>query len=422
LSDVADAFVRPLMHHASRSGIGIAAGRARFHSSFLGRVMSAATTYGVDLRELIVRLGERNQVDAPAALIEELARHLAAEGPRDRVRVDIAAVKADVPERFEEQVRERARELKEKSTKLGMDSVLNVVVSGYEMTHVSPFVETGYGCAMSNIMLAEPRLLDTVLRIADGLVDYLLLDSGAHPVPEGALNASRLLTYQDHDMWAHAAVTHLTALLDGRLRGACVAVTGVPPLAVRAAMALAEARAEVLMDSSLDTEARALAHVADGVRVCPLVEAAARADAVMSLSPRRPCVDAACARAMRPGAVLYDGGIGSVARDAVPAAEARGVRVVRIDMRPTLAAVALEQIGMRRVVDEHMGRATWNGVSVVAGGLIGREGEVIVDSIRRPSRIIGIADGKGGILRADSREPDVLEVRRAIAQKQIAGD
>jgi hypothetical protein len=42
------------------------------------------------------------------------------------------------------------------------------------------------------------------------------------------------------------------------------------------------------------------------------------------------------------------------------------------------------------------------GVSVVAGGLMGREGDVVIDSISNPTRVIGIADGTGRLLRKTS--------------------
>ena len=415
LLDVSEAYIRPLMHEPKRSGIGITSGRARFHSSYLGRVMKASAEFGIDVRELILRMGEQNQVDAPDDLIERLAHQIAGERPRERVRVDIASTSADIPEGFENEVLARARELKEKSSKLGVESVLNVVASPYELTHVSPFVETSYGCALSNIMLADAGLLGRVLELADGLVDYVLLDPGGHPVPEGALSHSTLLTYLDHEMWARATVTHLTALLGGSVQGRRIAVTGTPPLAARAALALADAGAEVALTPDL----AGVATPADGVRTCPLEDAAADADAVLSLSPRRPAVGAGVVARMKEGALLYDGGIGSLEREAVPAAEGRGIRVVRVDMRPSLAATALELIGIHRIVQDRMGREMWDGISVVAGGLIGRVGEVIVDSIHRPTRVIGIADGRGGILRADPEDPSVRRVRHAIARKRL---
>jgi 4-hydroxy-2-oxovalerate aldolase len=433
LLDISEAFIAPLLHEPRRSSIGITSGRAKFHSSFLGRVTRAATRHGIDTRDLIMRLCERDTIEAPEDLIEELAQDLAASGPPKSVRVDIASTTAEAPKGFDEQVGERARELREKARKLGLESVLNIVVTPYEMTTVSPYVETRYGCAMSNIMIAEADQLEDVLAQVDGLVDYVLLDGGGSSLAKEPLKKSVLLTYLDHEMWARATVSHVTLLMGGRVHGKKLAITGIPPLALRAAQALAEAGAEVTLDSenlgtdygfslSTQTEQQQAAEKTRSPSPGFLLEAAETADAIISLSPRNPAVSADVVKAMRPGALLYDGGIGSIEGDAMPAAEARGVRVVRVDMRPSLAATALEAIGTRRIVEDHMGRDTWQGVSVVAGGLIGAKGDIIVDSIAQPTRVIGVADGQGGVLRPDPKDPEVLAVRQAIAGKQLAGD
>jgi hypothetical protein len=267
---------------------------------------------------------------------------------------------------------------------------------------VSPFVETAFGVAVSNVMLADAGPLGAVLQAADGLVDYALVDGGGEALPEGALADTVLLTYSDRAMWADAAAAHLAKLVPGTLAGKAVMVTGEDELVLRLALTLDEMGAEVATED-----------------VAPLEEAAADADVVVAMAPRSPVVTRAVASAMRPGALLYDGGIGSLAPDAVAEAERRGVRVVRIDMRPTLAATALALIGMRRLVTERMGRAEWDGVSVVAGGLVGREGEVVVDSIRAPSRVIGVADGRGGILPANSDQSDVRRVRLYIVRQRL---
>lgn len=420
LLDISEAFVRPLMHAPRRSSLGITTGRARFHSSFLGRVMAAATAYGIDPRELILRVGERDPVDAPAELVAAAAQEIAAERPRAPIRVDPAASAEQPPGGFEDEVTLRAQELREKGCKHGLPSVLNVVVTRYEVTRVSPFVETRFGCALSNVMLAEGDRLPAALAAADPYVDYVLADPGDAPFDAGMLRKAVPLLYSDHEMWARTTAVHLTALLEGSLSGRTIAVTGTPGLARRAAVEFAAAGARVALDPSACPQAMDAPFAEDGrIAVGAVGEAAAQADAVVSLSPRRPAVDSGTVARMRPGALLYDGGIGSLAREAVPAAEARGIRVVRIDMRPSLAATALERMGMRRIVREHMGRATWDGVSVVAGGLIGGEGEVIVDSVSRPTRVVGVADGRGGVLHPEADAPAVRRVRRVIAQKML---
>lgn len=399
LLDASEAFIRPLLHNTGYSGLGITSGRAQFHSSFLTTVLDAAKEFGIDPRDLILRLCEHDKVNAPLELVERLAREIAAQGPRSRTPFALASSVGGRPEGLVEQVRERAEELKEKARKNAISSVLNIVVGPYEGDRVSPYVETGFGCALSNIMLHDPRPLDGILECVDGIVDYVLLDPGDAPVPTGVLTRSVLLTYSDHEMWARAATSHLASLLDGGLHGKTIVLTGVEALTGPAAHLLAAAGAEVLPEAKED--------------------GAAKAHAVVALSPRKPCIDARFVDAMDEGALLYDGGIGSLEPDAVAAAEAKGIQVVRVDMRPTLAATALEHISMKNIVGERMGRETWNGVRVVAGGLIGNRGEVVVDNIHNPTHIFGIADGKGGILEPEGMEEAVRKVRKAIAERKL---
>jgi 4-hydroxy-2-oxovalerate aldolase len=412
LLDISEAFIRNLAPQHRRSPIGITTGRAKFHSSFLGRVLTAAGSYGVDPRDLILRLCEHDQVNAPVELLESLAAELANKATGSRIRVDVAASPAEAPTDFNAQVHARAAELKEQGSKRGLPSVLNVVVTPYEVTAVSPYVETAFGCAMANVMLAEPARLSDVLEAADPLVNYVLLDAATIAIPDGALKMATLLPYSDQAMWARAAVTHVTALMEGDVQGAELAVTGFPELAMPAALRLQALGANVWLYAGLPDEDQ----------MPTLLEIADKMDGVLSLSPRQPAVGAEVVAAMDTGSLLYDGGIGSLAEEAVSAAESRGIRVVRVDMRPTLAATALELIGARRIVKEHMGRATWGGVDVVAGGLIGHRDEVIVDSIGAPARVIGVADGKGGILAPDPQDDRVLRVRQAIAEMRLHKD
>jgi len=57
--------------------IGVATGAGKFHSSFLPRVRKVAEQTGVDLRELVMRVGEADMVDPNEDLIMTLAQELA---------------------------------------------------------------------------------------------------------------------------------------------------------------------------------------------------------------------------------------------------------------------------------------------------------------------------------------------------------
>jgi outer membrane lipoprotein-sorting protein len=44
------------------------------------------------------------------------------------------------------------------------------------------------------------------------------------------------------------------------------------------------------------------------------------------------------------------------------------------------------------------GRKLINNINIVSGGYIGAYGDLVVDNINRPSKIIGMADGKGKVI------------------------
>jgi len=58
---------------------------------------------------------------------------------------------------------------------------------------------------------------------------------------------------------------------------------------------------------------------------------------------------------------------------------------------------------------------------IVAGGYIGKEGNIIVDQIHEPSQIIGIADGMGGVKDKDQLTDDDQEAMRMIQDAIKAG-
>ncbi|MDX9713886.1 MAG: hypothetical protein RBT37_00490 [Dissulfurispiraceae bacterium] len=72
-----------------------------------------------------------------------------------------------------------------------------------------------------------------------------------------------------------------------------------------------------------------------------------------------------------------------------------GAEVVRLDGYAALAGEIIGLIDAQKLVDQIMGRRNINSVSVVAGGVWGHDGDVIVNSIKAPTKIIGIADGNG---------------------------
>lgn len=76
--DIGERLIAPLMPaQKGVDDVAVATGAGRFHSSFLPKVKKVADETGVDLRELIMRVGEAEMVHPDEELIMDLAQELA---------------------------------------------------------------------------------------------------------------------------------------------------------------------------------------------------------------------------------------------------------------------------------------------------------------------------------------------------------
>ena len=86
----------------------------------------------------------------------------------------------------------------------------------------------------------------------------------------------------------------------------------------------------------------------------------------------------------------------------------RNLKIFRVDPQSGLSG---ELSGIKKAYEMQEkinGRRVLNGVSMIAGGILGNDGEVVVDSVTKPKEILGIADGLGGI----KREIDLSDQER----------
>lgn len=203
----------------------------------------------------------------------------------------------------------------------------------------------------------------------------------------------------------------LTHVLGPDLTGVTAGVLGTGNLALKSALLLAErgatlrvaGRDERAVRRTVDAVAAVLpaftperpAPLADGDRLALLVTAVSASAVVGPEWVER----------LAPGAVVVDAGIDNVSPSFCQAALAAGATVLRLDTRAAEAQVLWPAPGF---FDGTFGRGTVDGVQVVAGGVVGRRGDVVVDDRSRPSQVVGVASGSGGLV----AESDLTDEQR----------
>lgn len=101
---------------------------------------------------------------------------------------------------------------------------------------------------------------------------------------------------------------------------------------------------------------------------------------------------------LKDNALCLDGGIGNFSEEFISTALENGHDVRRLDVRQSQEIMdGYINSRLNSQFSEIIGRDVINNHSVVAGGIMGQDGQVIIDRIVNPTRVIGIANGIGGV-------------------------
>ncbi len=437
--------IRPLLGRREISPMAVTSGFARFHSSLTPKVVQYAQKHGIDVRDLIVRLCQEDLISAPDDLLERLGRELASEKMPCAISIPVGRLNGLRHCAGKEAVESLIRELRPHALKFGKYSAINAVIGGSPQPEigVSGNIQHTAAHVTGSVSYTTDAQLDTILQVVDGNADVLLLDVDCKPFgpTSPAATAARtlrktvLLTYLDSRVWVSAVEDQAVRLLSENLEGIGVVIAGVHPRTRLLALRLSERRARValLSHSSMATcaELRSLSLFPEIARVdCWEMQATearnalAEARLVVVWPEGEPWFGQTEARAVSADACVLQADNRALHPEASVELHRRNILMVKANLWPTLAGTLLACHESQRVCRGDMGRGVIAGVSCIAGGALGARDDVIVDSIRTPSRVIGIADGEGGIVFRYSADQTALVQRVAgeIQSRILASD
>lgn len=412
--DVGHGLIRPLLGRRGIDPVAVTAGLARFHSSFMPKVASYAKKHRVDVRDLIVRLCQEDQVSAPDDLLEELGRELASHASEAPLAIPAYNARVATSPTSSDSLATLVRDLRSRATKSGKQATLNVVRTPADANEfaVSGNVQSSASHIIGVVTVATPAQLDAVLAVADGVVDIIVMDVDPTPAfaraSRPALQKTTLLTYRDSDVWTRA-VEQQVVRLGGEWLDATLIVIFGDHAKSRAAAERFRARGADVQIVADDARRDSASHVSQAA----IIVAWPDRDAALSEED---------VQAFR-GRFVLDATIGGISAEGLNRVRAAGSELVRVNVWPELTAAIESAHEFARIRDEALGRGELAGVGVVSGGAVGGDGDVVVDSVRNPTRVIGIADGRGGIVFAPRREEEssrVQRVREAIYQNLVA--
>jgi hypothetical protein len=433
--DVGQGLIQPLLGKRGVDPMAVTGGLAKFHSSFTGKVQRYARKHDIDVRDLIVRLCQEDQVSAPDELLERLSYELATLKMPRVLSIPAFRVESGAEKTSAESLDILLKELRARAVKAGKFSALNVVTAGKPLEDfvVSGNIHATQSHVVGSVALSSDKHLDAVLCAADGRVDVMLLDvdrksfgpTKAAKTAGTVLKKTALLTYLDSRVWVEAVEDQVVRLLHEVLNDSEIVIAGDHPRSRFLALRFAErgARVTLLLEPaqtatpSLD-HLRSLSHGGEELNLsCMKADAGcafdtlSRARMVIVWPTGTPWFSQQFAKCLSPKTYVLDAGIGTILPDGVAEAQHRGCLLLRVNIWPALTGSLSAAHESLVEISEALGWETLDGVPVVAGGAMGQSGDVIVDSVHHPTRVIGVCDGQGGV-RFRFRDEEAERVRR----------
>jgi 4-hydroxy-2-oxovalerate aldolase len=424
--DLGQGLIAPIMQSHGLDPLGITSGYAQFHSSFTPKVRSYADKHGIDMRDLIVRLCEEDLVNAPDDLLEKLGKELANNRISKNTRIATHSINRISKSHSMDGLQDVLREQHARAVKSGKHSVLNIVIGEHPMENatVSSNISPTPTHMISSVTLTKEDDLEKALLCADGQVDVVFLDMDRKPFgpknqvtfASSILKESTLLTYFDSRTWVQAIEDQVVRILGEDLEDVSIVIAGSHQKSQLLAQRLTErfAKVALLLDPGKElTSHEAMANTnASNFASYEVLEAdceeatvrLGNAPLTVGWPDTDPWFGIKHVSALSSGNCLIDARIGAILPEAFEIAHNANVKLIRVNIWSALAGTVAMTHDSAMVCQVALGSDIFNDVPVVAGGLVGREGDVVIDNLKSPTRVIGVADGCGGLIEELSNE------------------
>lgn len=212
------------------------------------------------------------------------------------------------------------------------------------------------------------------------------------------LHKATIVAHKPNDMTVDAADATILAHFGPDLSGLHCGIVGTGNLGFKIGLRLAERNAQVELTgrnaAKVDQAISAMNMILPSSAPRPVKAwSAAPLDVLLSAVAAKDAIVATMTSKLKREALLIDAGIENFSANFLQSAHAIDCQILRLDVRAARLNLAPEYT----FFDDVFGRSEVAGITVVAGGIIGKVGEIVIDRRRNPTRVVGVANGSGGL-------------------------
>ncbi|MBD3843866.1 MAG: hypothetical protein IE909_18715, partial [Campylobacterales bacterium] len=338
-----------------------------------------AQDYSVDVREIIIELSNINIIDPSKNDILKAIKIVQSK----KATSDIPLF-ANIRKSFNRNISFESleiliNELKSNAKKHNKKSVFNIVVTTTQNTFLSSYTQTSSEYIIGSCQINSFSQLEEIIGLIDGKIDIVFYDL-EFKIDDSLLmkkylleniKRSKLLFYNDSEIWSKAIENILLGkstkdlpyiYLNGKTYLGMKLMNSIKSLGVKISSKLTQ---EKFFDFIVGTEQGE--------------------------------IDISFVNAIGEKTIIIDAGIGSISQDILNYCYENKIEVLRVDMRVVLESEISQKEKSSELFEKVQGVLDNEKFTIVAGGYYGKEGSIIVDSIKQPTCVIGISNGNGNV-------------------------
>jgi len=300
---------------------------------------------------------------------------------------------------------------------------------------ILPYRKTPYvNCGV--IAIYDISSLSKIVKELDRKIDYFLVDAEQKlPTTKNIVKQvlkyakhTEVLTFKSNDSTADAVDAIISHLLKYPF-GKKIAIVGTGNIGSKVALKLIERGHKVFVSCSKIERARKKANALNQIKpkettskviAKSITNVAIDCDIVIGFTPKIPVINSKMILQMKSNGLIIDGGLGTIEKKAIIIAKKRKINIIRIDVRPSFIASLALAFETKNFFENYFGRTKIKKINIISGGIYGEFGDVVVDSVKKPTQIIGVSNGMGGIMeKNESKEfiKKIESVNKWISQK-----
>lgn len=278
-----------------------------------------------------------------------------------------------------------------------------------DLEPVFPMIRESLSNIIAFACIADECSVESIVKASKNIIDTIILDdvhkrTNSRSIVDAVHNYASaceipVMTYNDFDIWTSSAVNLIKSNEHSNLSKKKILLLGHNYLSTRILLQLIDTQAEIYVlrsefddftlpyigTTTISIDSHHL-HYADNICEFDILLGCCLHQKSSNTKALTDCTFGA----------IYDVGVSNFDEGFIAQQKLKGCKAIyRSDDRAGIASMVLHMMETNYLSCYCMGRISLGKVHIVAGGIIGEQGDIVVDNIETPRKIFGVANGDG---------------------------